>query len=166
MKKNIIIAILATIIVTSGIWLLADKNFTRKNYAPSFPNDDVSNPQFFAIFDGQIPCTSSEILNGCQVIKMRLTLFKDLQKTSPTTYKLNRIYVGLGNDVYTTQGNWAQTADKKTIPSENIYQLDEKTPQEYRFFLTVGKNILLGLDQDQNIKVGNTSANYTLSRTR
>ena len=164
MKKVIILIFVLVIVIGGGVWWLVNKNFQRIRYAPQFPNPDVSNPDFFAIFEGRTPCTTDEILRGCEKIKLRLTLFKNPQADKPTTYKLG--YFGIGNDWHTTEGKLNIIPDKKTIPGTDIYVLDEKTPTEYRWWLTVGKNILLELDENQNIKVGDAGWSYTLSRTR
>ncbi len=163
---SILTSIVVFILLSGVVWLLVGKNFTRMNYAPSFPNEDVGRPDLFAIFEGRTPCITEDIFKGCQLTKLRLTLFKDPKTNKPTTYKLARVSVGLGNDPYITEGNWAILSDKKTIPDADVYQLDEKTSIEYRWWLTIGKNILLELDQNQNIKVGNAAASYTLSKTR
>lgn len=111
----------------------------------------------FGIFEGRVPCAD------CERLKLRLTLHKNAQDETPTTYVLERIYVGSGDTRHVTDGRWS--VDVATGPDAVVYQLDGATPVEFSRFLPVGHDLLLLLDDNGEPRVGNASHSFTLSRT-
>lgn len=123
------------------------------------------------VFLGRTPCNSAlrDIQNitaeGCQIIKCKLTLFQDIRTHTPTTFHLYTIYVGKGDTKYSTTGKWTVKRGIYQDPSAIVYQLepDSGKLQSSLLLLKLDKNILLFLDNNQNLLVGNNFASYTLN---
>ncbi len=123
----------------------------------------------YGIFVGRTPC------GDCQLLKMRLTLYRS-SDGAPTTYRLERGFVGKGNDRYITEGEWKSvSAGGHAV----IHQLDANSPAdlasygervprgagEVAAFLPIGEDILLLLDKNLKPRVGDGAFSFTLSRT-
>ncbi|HKO96613.1 MAG TPA: copper resistance protein NlpE N-terminal domain-containing protein [Pyrinomonadaceae bacterium] len=118
-------------------------------------------------FAGRSPCREvatqlNKAVNAdCMKVKWDLTLYQD-SKLGPTTYKLKGTFYRkrIG------EGRWAIVRGTKTDPAAVVYQLDPDEPQKSLFLLKADENILLFLDKERNLLVGNGDFSYTLNRTR
>jgi hypothetical protein len=128
---------------------------------PSPPPDRRPPPgsRMHGVFEAKVPCAD------CQLVKVRLTLHRDIADGLPTTYVLERIYVGKGNDRHTTRGQWSEATGARVDPEGFIVALDDATPDEFRRFLAVGDDLLLMLDAELEPRVGDNVHSFTLSRT-
>ena len=133
-------------------------------FAASSPCDAVSRPAL------KIPETAD-----CELIKWHLTLHHDPSTLAPTTYKLNYVYgspeqgtTGLsqGGTEIERKGRWAIVRGTKTDPAAVVYQLDPDKPRGSLFLLKADDNILLFLDEERNLLVGNGDFSYTLNRAK
>jgi hypothetical protein len=119
-----------------------------------------SDSQPYGVFEGRIPC------GDCERIKVRLTLHRNPANNAATEYLLERIYVGKGNDRETTRGTW-KTVDAPLPDRYGVaYRLDQTSPVDFSFYMPVGANLLLFLNEDLQPRVGDASHSFTLSRTR
>lgn len=125
---------------------------------------NTDNPDFIppdsliGVFEGKIHCAD------CQQTKVRLTLY--LNKDKSPGYLLERVYVGKGNDVTKTSGSWTVSKGINIDPDAVVYQLDGNSPAEFGSYYAVDNNLLLFLDENKNLRVGDAAHSYTLSRTR
>jgi hypothetical protein len=113
----------------------------------------------YGVFEGRTPCPD------CEKIKTGLTLHQSAKKKTPTTYVLQRVSVGKGNDTTVNQGKWKKFAGKGKYRNMTVIQLGGDVPPEYSHFLLVGDNLLLLLDADLEPRVGDSGFSFTLSRT-
>ncbi|MFI5130725.1 MAG: hypothetical protein ACHQFX_12065 [Chitinophagales bacterium] len=130
-----------------------------------------SDSLVIGVFDGRTPCnTDLTGLNGismpgCQIVKCRLMLYQDIKTHEPTSFQLLTVYVGKGDNRYTTTGKWKMLQGTATDPGAIIYQLEPdsgKTPS--LTFLKADDNILFLLDKDGTFLVGDEYTSYTLNR--
>jgi hypothetical protein len=137
-----------------------------KNYIES---DSAS----FGVFVGRVPCNNElrELhgipARGCDIIKCRLVLYIDTKTHQPTTFLLQTIYVGNGDDnKYNTTGKWKLLQDIKYDPSTVFFKLEPDSSKSQTSFtlLKADDNILFFLDKDNNLMVGSTYCSYTLNR--
>lgn len=133
-----------------------------------------------AVFVGTSPCADfvKPLLKipldaNCDRIKWNLTLDRDLNTGTPTTYKLtseygfhvdNRTYEIRGTSV--GEGKWAIVRGAKANPDAMVFQLNSDKPQISISFLKVDQNILHLLDRDGSLVVGNAAQSFTLSRSQ
>lgn len=108
-------------------------------------------------FAGRIPCAS------CEKIKILLSLFVTSADNAPARYQLERVGED-GNARLTTRGQWTRTAGRAGDPSSAVIVLDQSSPAELRQYLSLDNRLLLMLDDQGQLKVGNGAWNYTLSR--
>lgn len=111
------------------------------------------------VYEGKIPC------EDCERVKVRLTLHRSADDGSPTSYLLERILVGKGDDRHVTQGEWSEDVGAPVDPDGAVYLLDSQTPDDFRRYLAVGDDLLLQLDAELEPRVGNSVHSFTLSRT-
>lgn len=119
-------------------------------------------------FVGRSPCREvARQLNkavdaDCKKLKWELTLHQDPDRLTPTTYKLR----GTFYRERIAEGRWAIVRGTKTDPAAVVYQLDPDKPQGSLFFLKADDNILLFLDGERNLMVGDGDFSYTLNRAK
>jgi NlpE N-terminal domain len=111
----------------------------------------------FGNFAGRIPCAA------CDRIKIMLSLFERPEDHAPTTYQLERVGED-GNARITTRGHWTKTVGAPIDPNAVVARLDENSPLPFARYMVVGNNLLLMLDQNDELLVGNGAWSYTLSR--
>jgi hypothetical protein len=133
----------------------------------------VSDSLVIGVFDGRMPCNKSLValndisLPGCQLIKCRLKLYQDIKTHQPSTFELLTIYVGKGDNRYSTTGKWKMIQGTPTDPMAIVYQLDPGSGNlQSLLFLKADDNLLFFLDQDRHFLVGDGYTSYTLSKTR
>jgi NlpE N-terminal domain len=123
---------------------------------------DTSPPagsRLYGVFEGKTPC------DDCERIKFALTLHVNDSTGAASTYVMERIDVGKGNDRTVTQGDWSRQVTIPLDPAAKYYAL-AGSPAELGRFWAIGDNLLLMLDEDLQPRVGNAEHSYTLSRTQ
>ena len=120
---------------------------------------ETGDPTLLGVFEGRVPCTD------CERVKVRLTLFQDAATREPTTYVLELIHVGLGDERQTTEGPWTITHGTATDDEAIVYGLGGDATDGYRQFQVADENILLFRGGDGSLTVGDASHSFTLSRT-
>ena len=126
------------------------------------------------IFEGRTPCNdgltkiNNISLNGCQAIKCQLILLQNVNTHSPATFILKTVYVGKGDNRYTTTGKWKMLRGKTSDPATIIYQLEPEAAKSGTpiSLLKGDDNILFFLDPDGRLLVGNNYCSYTLNKKR
>jgi hypothetical protein len=152
--KSILIIILFITLFGTGFYS-TESSCTKTSTNTEF----ISSDSLLGVYEGKIPCPD------CERTKVRLTLYTN-KNNSPTEYKLERIYVGKGDDRTTTTGSWTISQGISSNPSATVYQLDSNSPSEFRSYYAVDNNLLLFLDENKNLKVGDAAHSFTLSRTK
>jgi hypothetical protein len=114
----------------------------------------------YGTFEGKVPCAD------CERTKMALTLHRDADDLTPTSYLLERIFVGEGDDRWVNEGRWENTAGIPGAEDAVVCHLVDGSPPEVSNYLAIGDNLLLLLDENLEPKVGNAMHSFTLSRTR
>jgi hypothetical protein len=158
-------------LVGGGIWLgltlSSQPPPTQATVAPTAP----SGSTILGVFEGRSPCgdvgreLNSAMNADCQRIKWQLTLYQQANTQTPTTYVLTNVYVGMGNERFVSEGTWDITQGTKSDPDAVVYRLElDKSPGSLSF-MKADDNILLLLEQDLSLMVGDASWSYTLSRT-
>lgn len=117
-------------------------------------------------FTGRSPCRDvarelNKVVNAdCAKLKWELILYQDPNRGTPTTYKLKGTFYRerIG------EGRWAIVRGTKMNPGAVVYQLDPDKPHGSLFFLKVDDNILLFLDKERKLMVGDGDFSYTLNR--
>jgi len=119
-------------------------------------------------FVGRSPChevaaqLNQAVNDNCAKVKWDLTLYQDPNRLTPTMYKLR----GTFHRERAGEGRWAIVRGTKKDPAAVVYQLDPDKPQGSLFLLKADDNILLFLDKDRNLMVGNSDFSYTLNRAK
>ncbi len=128
---------------------------------PALPNDKAAE----VIFSGRTPCGIAaelkiEVPEGCFKLKWKLTLKRDPQTFEPTTYTLQRPL----HRQTTIEGKWTAKKGSGANTDAVIYQLDPDKPAESMSFLLADENVMLFLDKNQRLLVGNYEFSYTLDK--
>lgn len=133
--------------------------------APDRTSDEGSVPSvdsLLGVFEGRTPC--GDIANeftgfpaqGCEKIKWRLTLYRNPATGRATTY----LYEGTRS---TRRGSWRIEHDAG--PERRVlYHLEYGTPAKLLSVLSVEANVLLLLDRNLRVLVGDASWSYALKR--
>ena len=119
----------------------------------------------FGVFEGRTPC--GPIATGftgfpaqnCEKIKWRLTLYRDAAARRPTTW----IYDGTRT---TRRGRWEIATVPGADGSRAIYHLNAEGAGRVLSFLSIDENVLLLLDRELKVVVGDASWSYALNRVR
>jgi hypothetical protein len=141
-------------------------NAPAQSDSPGFWKAIPRGPQVHGYFEGRSPCQEiARLLNvpgreSCIKIKWQLILFQDPATGIPTTYALG----GFAWRNPPRTGKWAIARGTKEDPNAVVYQLDPGEPQGFLSFLKADENILLFLDRDRNLLIGNSRFSYTLNR--
>ena len=143
-------ALAAAVITAGALWTTGDSETAA-------PVEQPARSDLFGVFEGRVPCT------GCERVKVRLTLSAD--DATPTDYVLELIHVGQGDERQVSEGSWRIHGGAAPDPDATTYVLDEQAPEGYRHYLAVGHDILLFLDDDGRLVVGDAGHSFTLSRT-
>ena len=127
---------------------------------PSMP----SGASILGVFEGRLPCheivlefTKVPPFPGCTKIKWRLTLYRDQNTGTPTTY----LYMGTTT---IREGSWTILQGTENDPDAIVYQLQLDNSGQPVSFLKADENHLFLMDGTQNLLVGNALFSYTLSR--
>ncbi|MCW3093588.1 MAG: hypothetical protein JWP81_4657 [Ferruginibacter sp.] len=120
----------------------------------------------YGVFDGRTPCQElAKQLNvktgsECIKIKWRLILYKDSITGAPTVYNLMG-FVYRNENV--RRGKWQIMKGTDTNPEAVVYQLAHQD-SSFLLLLEADQNILLFLDRNKKLMVGNKDFSYALSR--
>ena len=131
----------------------------------SGPGEVSSADSLVGVFEGRTPCGALFVEfagyqgPSCEKMKWWLALHRNPQDGSPTTYEFDGTRV-------TRRGTWTITRGTATQPDAIVYRLATELPQQWIAFQRVDDNVLLFLDQDLRVMVGDASWGYVLSRTR
>src|SRR5688500_9339235 len=117
-----------------------------------------------AVFEGRTPCaTIATEFTGfpsqnCEKIKWELTLFRDSQTQRPSAF----LYRGTRSS---RRGTW--TIHRGTVFDANaqVYRLTPTPPGRVLSLLSVDDKVLVLLDADGRVVVGDASWSYVLNRT-
>ncbi|MBD0332378.1 MAG: hypothetical protein ICV66_06960 [Chitinophagaceae bacterium] len=126
------------------------------------------------IYDGRIPCKGLKQAfkdisgKGCQIIKCEIILYQEVETHTPAAFQLNAIYVGEGDSRHITTGKWTITQGKLDDSSAIVYQLQPMagTLIQPLYLLKADDNILLFIDKDGSLMVGDSYCSYTLNRAK
>ncbi|MQA77021.1 MAG: hypothetical protein GEV10_00825 [Streptosporangiales bacterium] len=157
-KTVVVVAVLAAAVLLGGLLAVRALAFDERAAAPPTAVD-TGDPSFFGVFEGRVPCA------GCERVKVRLVLRQNPATSEPTTYVLEQINVGQGDERHTTSGRWTITRGTKADPRAAVYRLGARAPEGFRLYQVADDNILLFLDDGMRLKVGDAGHSYTLSRT-
>jgi hypothetical protein len=128
-----------------------------ENTRPPSPLSVPAGSRLLGVFEGRVPC------EGCERIDVFLALFVSEQNDAPTTYLLSMAYVGTEAARQEKLGRWSrQTLDT----SEVVYQLGAPSPPGLAQYLVIDEEVLLVLDEELNLRVGDGAHAFALSRTR
>jgi hypothetical protein len=125
-----------------------------------------SGPNVHGYYEGRSPCQGiSTLLNfprndECTKIKWQLILYRDPETHTPTTF-------ALGGFVWRNQpktGKWSIVKGTREDPAAEVYRLDTDDQNGFLSFLKADDNILLFLDKNRELLVGNEHFSYTLNR--
>jgi hypothetical protein len=147
---------------TAGVILiLALLHSERTREATATP---VSSDSLMGVFEGRTPCGQIAVAftgfpsQNCEKIKWQLTLYRDASSGRPTTF----LYEGTRT---TRRGTWTTRRGSASDPNARVYQLAPASSGEPLFLLSVEDNVLLLLDPQLRVMVGDASWSYALNRT-
>ncbi len=121
-------------------------------------------PPVVGVFEGRTPCgaIATEFTGfpaqNCEKIKWQLTLYRASSSGRPSTY----VFRGTRA---TSRGTWIVTRGAAGDPDGIVYRLDPEARGPSISFLKADDNILLLLDRELRLMVGDASWSYTLNRT-
>lgn len=172
------------LVAGGGAWSYTLNRVDQVPAAPSIPitigtTQTTTLPQLrddsliVGVFNGRTPCNNDLLAlngvsaNGCQIIKCRLTLYQDIKTQTPSTFQLYTVYVGKGDNKYSSTGKWMMSKGTPSDPNAIVYQLqpDSGKPQSLSF-LKADDNILFMLDANRNLLVGDEYVSFTLNRSK
>ena len=93
---------------------------------------------------------------------------QDKNTRTPDSFLLETIYVGKGDNRYSTKGKWKLLQVVAGNPTAIVYQLepDPGNPKKQLLLLKADDNILFFLDNNAHFLVGNDYCSYTLNNVR
>jgi hypothetical protein len=156
--KGFIILVGVLSMLGIGFYFVTPSGSTKTASLETKSDEVASTDSLLGVFEGKIPC------DDCERIKVRLSLY--VKENNSAGYTLERIYVGKGDDRTTNSGNWTISQGIKVNPNALVYILDSNSPTDFRYYYAVDDNLLLMLNGTMDLKVGDASGSYTLSRTR
>lgn len=108
-------------------------------------------------YEGRFPC------DDCNATKVSLLLNIKLADGKPSTFLLERINVGNGNDRTVCSGVWQIDEKKSDKDSKRIF-LTGDCPDQFVNYLVISSKVAILLDSSGYPRVGNAQLNFTLSR--
>lgn len=126
------------------------------------PTSAAADSTLEGVFEGRTPCAPVALqftgfpATGCEKIKWELTLYRDAATGHPGTYR----YRGTRTS---RQGSWSITRGSAADPTATVYEL--RHDGDVLYLLRVDANVLLVMDTDRTLLVGDASWSYTLNRT-
>lgn len=148
--------------VAAGFLFLARSSPVSEASAGSVPAGEDS--PVLGVFEGRTLCGEVAVRftgfggPGCEKIKWRLTLRQDPATGAPTTY----LYEGTRTS---REGPWVIGRGSAADPGAVVYRLDPGHPESSLSLLRADESVLLLLDDDLDVLVGDASWSYVLNRT-
>jgi hypothetical protein len=136
--------------------------------------------EIHSMFAGVTPCSAQARPlpqippdTDCEQMIWNLVFYHDPRTETPTTYQLNSAYglskpntndlVGGGTSIV-MEGTWTITTGTKSDPDATIYEINPDDPGTTVSFLKVDENLLLVLNSEKMLLIGNGAWSYTLNR--
>ena len=122
------------------------------------------------VFEGRTPCgaIATEFTGfpaeNCEKIKWRVTLYVDPTSGNPTTYAFLALPVPCKGTRAQWRGKWRIERGAGTDRNRVLDHLDNGGPPQVLSLLAVDGNVLLFLDREQKVLVGDASWSYVLNR--
>ena len=144
------------------VLLVAFAGYEQSNYAAPAPS--AARPPVLGVFEGRTPCgkVAAEFTGfpaqNCEKIKWRLILYHHPESSRPSTYRFDGTRTR-------REGTWSIIRGTATDPQAIVYRLKYEAGAKSVAFLKADDNILLLLDRNLRLMVGDASWSYTLSRT-
>jgi hypothetical protein len=114
------------------------------------------------VFEGRTPCApiATEFTGfpaaGCEKIKWEITLYRNAATREPRSYR----YRGTRTS---HNGAWSVSRGVASNPSATVYEL--RYASGILRLLAADENVLLLMDADRKLLIGDASWSYTLNRT-
>jgi hypothetical protein len=127
------------------------------------PRPAHSDSVLYGIFEGRTPCGAVAVdftgfpAENCEKIKWQINLYRDSRSADPTTF----VFKGTRS---TRRGTWSVARGAADDPDAVVYRLGYAGDRVLSL-LRADDNVLLVLDGDLRLLVGDASWSYTLSRT-
>ena len=173
MNKPFVLGLFVVVVASGG---LAAYGFS----APAKAAKDLSKPgpsvgaevahraaatsdSLVGVFEGRTPCgpIATEFTGfpaqNCEKIKWRLTLYRDPATGQPTAY----VFDGTRT---TRRGRWRIEGGTGSERSHAVYHLSYEGVGRGLSLLSIDENVLLLLDRDLKVLVGDASWSYALNR--
>lgn len=149
-----------SLLVGNGGW-----SYTLSNISPTVTNQLNFNSISSVLkdsmsFDGRSPCNVPGVVPSgmnCYKLKWYIVLYANAEKNEPGNYK---VYGTLWQKDGPKTGNWI-IEDKN---GRVIYRLNDEHGNGLIYFLKPDANILMFIDADGKLLVGNEDFSYTLNR--
>lgn len=110
---------------------------------------------------------------ACELIKWKLTLYRDGPAKSPATYELHCVYgmpkpgttgfIGGGESVE-MEGTWQIVRGVGSDSNAVAYRLNDKKTGKTISLLKLSDDLLHLLDKEQHLMIGSAAWSYTLNR--
>jgi hypothetical protein len=114
------------------------------------------------VFEGRTPCAPLATqftgfpAENCEKIKWEITLYRDAATGEPRSYR----YRGTRTS---HSGAWSATRGSASNPTATVYELEYGSGVLLLF--AADDNVLLLMDSNRNLMIGDASWSYTLNRT-
>jgi hypothetical protein len=116
------------------------------------------------VFEGRVPC--GDVGDGCQRIKVALTLHRDATTEAATSYVLEWIYVGVDDERHVATGTWSEGAGTPWYATGVVFELADGGAEQFNRFLVLQDRVALFLEPSLDLRVGDAGQAYALSRAR
>lgn len=124
------------------------------------------------VYEGRTPCGERFVEfaggrgGGCERIKWRLSLYRTTANGTPTRYEIVNVVVGGAENRVRREGRWTVERGTAADSGAVVYRFATDLPVESIALQRADDNILLFLDGQKRLIVGDAALSYTLSRTR
>ncbi|HUP65589.1 MAG TPA: hypothetical protein VM557_09930, partial [Thermoanaerobaculia bacterium] len=102
----------------------------------------------------------------CVRIKWGLYLYRNTTDGTPTRYEFDIVVVGGSENRIRREGKWTIERGAAADSDAVVYRLATDLPSKSIAFLRADDNVLLFLDDQKRLMVGDAAFSYTLSRTK
>jgi len=163
--RRVLLTLLAIPLVAAGCSGGWGRPSRRPLPPPWYPAFNEQGDPVLAVFEGRTPCPPSAIQEGgpdCEKLKTALALYQGRRTSGPTTYLLARVIRGRK---VVLSGRWSVERGLDECTAAQVYVLDTNAPADMRRYWRVSPHVLLFLDESGNVRAGNASWGFMLSRT-
>lgn len=160
--KSIVVLILPVFVLISSECISQPGNGPTKNTSR---RPVPSGPHVVGVFDGRTPCQeiaykmNISVKPACHKIKWRIILYQDPITQSPTTCEIKGLFSRTEDD----KTKWMIQRGTPSNPDAVVFILGADDSNTL-YFLKGDDNILLFLDRNKDLMVGNRDFGYTLNR--